>query len=210
GSYSAGGTATGCTTCPKDSYCVAGSSAPTACSTVGSGYITDSTGATSSAQCHSSVLTMQDMICYNASTTGTISYTGGTVAMTCDQGVSNYIYPQPIGATLSGYYVTGTCSTMATPAGCTGPGSSNWNSACIGSPTYSASGTYCWCRLQRVSDGKLGAKYVIEGPRSPASTCASICAQSCAGYAGVSALGTNGNYWYYTPVGMDTMLVQAF
>jgi len=53
GTYSAGGTATGCTTCPINNYCPsAGMSAPTSCDTVGTGYITDSTGATASSACH--------------------------------------------------------------------------------------------------------------------------------------------------------------
>jgi len=52
GTYSAGGMATSCETCPKDSYCTAGSGAPTACGMIGAGFITDASGATSAADCH--------------------------------------------------------------------------------------------------------------------------------------------------------------
>ena len=56
GTSGAGGTATSCATCPKDNYCPAGSAAPIACSTVETGFETDSSGATSSVDCHAAIV----------------------------------------------------------------------------------------------------------------------------------------------------------
>ncbi|MDR0367446.1 MAG: hypothetical protein LBH41_02620, partial [Rickettsiales bacterium] len=51
-----------CTTCPKDYYCPNASAAPISCESVGGGYITDSVGAVSAADCKSPYSTNLDNI----------------------------------------------------------------------------------------------------------------------------------------------------
>ncbi|MCL2331099.1 MAG: hypothetical protein FWC61_00975 [Proteobacteria bacterium] len=168
-----------CTICPKDYYCTGGANAAVPCSTIGAGYVTDGTGASASSQCHAPApLIAKDMICYNDSTNTTISYTGGNTNMNCNWGFGS----QPV-AGFSGYYVTGTCTNNPNPSGCNGYCCYDWSSSsCLGSPTYSASGIYCWCRLMRISDGAFGRYYVSEGDNGSASGCANRCAGACIGY----------------------------
>ncbi len=67
GGYKSG---TKCLICPKDYYCPSGSELSISCSTVGTGYITDSTGSSLSSQCHASVPSFRFVI----STASSISY----------------------------------------------------------------------------------------------------------------------------------------
>jgi hypothetical protein len=106
-----------------------------------------------------------------------ITYSGGTTAIGGDQ--THYIQ---IASSLPNYIVLGTCATELPPSGCDANSSDNWTTACIGNATYSASGTQCWCRLKRLSDGAVSSRYVFHSLRSPASFCAEYCAGVCTGY----------------------------
>ena len=179
GTYSAGGSATGCSQCPKDNYCLAGSSAPTPCSTVGAGFITDAPGATSASQCHSSVLIADGYYCLASLNNAAVSYSGGTTPLQCVN--ASHSFEQPP-TWLDGYIITGRCSANGWPSGCTNT-QNIWSSQCVGSPTYSAAGIYCWCQLMRASDGVRGQGWVFLDNRSTAQNCAGICASVCYTYA---------------------------
>ncbi|MDR0449193.1 MAG: collagen-like protein [Rickettsiales bacterium] len=56
----------------------------------------------------------------------------------------------------------------------------------VGNPVYNSSGSNCWCRLKRSSDGKNGA-FVFNCPNSPASDCARDCANLCANSAAAAS-----------------------
>lgn len=103
-------------------------------------------------------------------------YSGGTVQLSIG---SNVIQPFSF---FPGYIVMGTCSTATKPSGCYTDTVNTWTNNCISSISYSASGTYCWCRLKRLSDGVISARHVHMDNRGSASYCAQVCPNVCAGY----------------------------
>ncbi|MCL2330989.1 MAG: hypothetical protein FWC61_00400, partial [Proteobacteria bacterium] len=151
-----------------------GTAAAVSCSTVGSGYVTDSTGASSSSQCHAdpNCLTMQadypNAFTYDPTfKASNPTWNGKTIYW--DQTVYNNFSSRYDSAYASGFYVQGMCSTLSSPV-----------YPDTGYPTFSATGTYCWCRLKYNSNNcsLSGSGWVQHGNLS--TSCFSHCPYYCA------------------------------
>ncbi len=104
GGYKSG---TKCLICPKDYYCPSGSELSISCSTVGTGYITDSTGSSLSSQCHASVPPFSVLVNSGTESSFTVPViTGGT----------SYNYVVYWGDGTSNSYTTGGNKTHTYPA----------------------------------------------------------------------------------------------
>jgi hypothetical protein len=162
-----------CTICTKNYYCTGNTAGRVACSTVGSGYVTDSTGATASSACHADVITSA------AEPTSCSDYTSdanGSRVYNCSGGNVN-------GAAVSEFYVDAYCSTdvgkdyyYIDPPYMPCP---NCQAAGAGS------GPYCYCRLHSINNKPvvlLPRFFYFNNNYITASKCAAGCGERCGVY----------------------------
>ena len=160
-----------CTICPKDSYCTGGTNAAVACSTVCTGCTTTGTGATASSQCtaplpgaadYPQIFTMTQEFCAANPTYN--GYNVGLPALACFPAIFNTILTRE--GIFPNYVVQAMCS------------NTDGYDYMPGNPVYSSTGTRCWCRLKRQSDGKNGS-WIYSYYATTAYVCASECGAYC-------------------------------
>jgi hypothetical protein len=97
---------------------------------------------------------------YNGQTVASYGYTGYNAGLSATLDGNAAIYPT--------YYVQSMCS--STSASTQGT---------LGTPTYSSTGVYCWCRLKRRSDNANAASLAFYGTHSSDAYCGRTCANIC-------------------------------
>jgi hypothetical protein len=160
-----------CDPCPKDNYCLAGENTTTSCSMVGTGYVTDAEGATSSVECHEDWITSAEApdLCEAFSEK--------------DHKVYNCTKNNVNGVAVTEFVVGAYCSTKAGEGSYSSPAINDGCGEEICKEASLGAGTNCYCKIHSVNGiAVVPSTAFVFFNTNGGSLCKTLCSGYCTSY----------------------------